>query len=174
MKYYDKMHYEEELDMFCGCIRANISIMLHKTIYEINSTLLLRTHFKPPSSVCNNFLLWSHVDFSRLLLLKYAIYSLFFIAVQMSISDVGYTFITYKNYIQTISYRNRVFIILIYSGCCKSLNMYALAETHIVCVTTASPFLSCQMYIPSILHISKRIYFHICLSTYTLVGHGTL
>ncbi len=42
------------------CIRANISIMLHKTIYEINSTLLLRTHFKPPSSVCNNFILRSH------------------------------------------------------------------------------------------------------------------
>ncbi len=39
--------------------------------------------------------------------------------------------------------------------------MYALAETHVVCVTTASPFLSCQVYIPSIKHISKRIYFHI-------------
>ncbi len=38
VKYYDKMHYEEELDLFCSCIRANISIMLHKTIYEINST----------------------------------------------------------------------------------------------------------------------------------------
>ncbi len=65
---YDKMHYEEELDLFCSCIRANISIMLHKTIYEINSTLLLRTHFKPPSSVCNNFFLRSHVEFGRLLL----------------------------------------------------------------------------------------------------------
>ncbi len=59
MKYYDKMHYEEELDLFCRCIRANISIILHKTVYEI-STLLLRTHFKPPSSVCNNFILRSH------------------------------------------------------------------------------------------------------------------
>ncbi len=64
VKYYDKMHNEEEFDLFCRCIRANISIMLHKTIYEINSTLktlistlLLRNHFKPPSSVCNNFLL---------------------------------------------------------------------------------------------------------------------
>ncbi len=47
VKYYDKMHYEEELDLF-WCIRGNISIMLHKTVYEINSTLLLRTHFKPP------------------------------------------------------------------------------------------------------------------------------
>ncbi len=73
----DKMLYEEDLDLFCSCIRANISIMLHKTIYEINITLLLRTHFKPPSSVCNNFLLWSHVEFGRLLLLKYANYSLF-------------------------------------------------------------------------------------------------
>ncbi len=46
VKYYEKMHYEEELDLFCSCIRANISIMLHKAIYEIQSTLLLRTHFK--------------------------------------------------------------------------------------------------------------------------------
>ncbi len=60
MKYYDKMHYEEELDLLCRCIRANISIILHKTVYEINSTLLLRTHFKPASSVCNNFILRSH------------------------------------------------------------------------------------------------------------------
>ncbi len=74
----DKMHYEEELDLFCRCIRANISIMLHKTIYEINSTLLLRTHFKPPLSVCNNFLLRSHVEFGCLLLLKYAFYSLLY------------------------------------------------------------------------------------------------
>ncbi len=74
MKHYDKMHYEEELDLFCSCIRANISIMLHKTIYEINSKILLRTHFKPPLSVCNNFLLRSPVEFGRLLLLKYAIY----------------------------------------------------------------------------------------------------
>ncbi len=37
--------------------------------------------------------------------------------------------------------------------------MYALTETHLVCDTTASPFLSCQVYIPSIIHISKRIYF---------------
>ncbi len=70
MKYFDKMHYEEELDLFCSCIRDNISIMLHKKIYEINSTLLLRTHFKPPSSVCNNFLLWSHLEFGHLLLLN--------------------------------------------------------------------------------------------------------
>ncbi len=58
---------------------------------------------------------------------------------------------------------------------CKSLNMYALAETHIVCdVTTASPFLSCQVYIPSIIHISKRIYFNFYLSIYTLGGRGRL
>ncbi len=61
--------------------------MLHKTIYEINSTLLLRTHFKPASSVCNNFLLRSHVEFGRLLLLKYAFIA-FYIAAQISISDV--------------------------------------------------------------------------------------
>ncbi len=57
--------------------------MLHKTIYEINITLLLKTHFKPPSSVCINFLLWSYVEFGHLLLLKYAIYN-----AEMSISDV--------------------------------------------------------------------------------------
>ncbi len=78
MKYNDKMHYEEELDLFCSYIRASISIMLHKTIYEINSTLLLRTHFKLPSSVCKYFLLRSRVEFGRLLLLKYAIYSLLY------------------------------------------------------------------------------------------------
>ncbi len=78
MKYYDKMHYEEKLDLFCRCIRANISIMLHKTIYEINSTLLLRTHFKPPSSVCNNFILETLDGGLKwvFLLLKYAIHSL--------------------------------------------------------------------------------------------------
>ncbi len=38
MKYYVKMHYEEELDLFCSSIRDNIRIMRHKTIYEINST----------------------------------------------------------------------------------------------------------------------------------------
>ncbi len=47
---------------------------------------------------------------------------------------------------------------------CKSLNMHALAETYVVCVTTASPFLSCQVYITSIIHISKRIYFQFYLS----------
>ncbi len=107
---------EAEWDLFCSCIRANISIMLHKTIYEINSTRLLKTHFKPPSSVCNNFLLLSHVEFGCLLLLKYAIYSLFLSLYKLAFQM--YTFIIMKisksqeNNIQTISYRNRVFIIL--------------------------------------------------------------
>ncbi len=53
--------------------------------------------------------------------------------------------------------------------------LYALAETHVVCdVTTVSPFLSCQVYIPSIIHISKRIYFNFYLSIYTLGGRGKL
>ncbi len=46
--------------------------------------------------------------------------------------------------------------------------LYALAETHVVCddVTSASPFWSCQVYIPSMIHISKRIYLiFICLYT---------
>ncbi len=35
--------------------------------------------------------------------------------------------------------------------------MYALAETHVVCdVITASLFLSCQVYIQSIIHIRKK------------------
>ncbi len=134
------MHYEEELDLFYRCIRANINIMLHKTIYEINSTLLLRTHFKPPSSVFNNFLLRSDVEFSCLLL-KYAFYSLY-IAAKMSISDVSYTFISRKTH-SNHSYRNCLLSYIIYSGCCHVYFccVKALAETHVVCnFTTASPF----------------------------------
>jgi len=108
------MHYEEELDLFCSCIRANISIMRHKTIFnEINSTLLLRTHFKPPSSVCNNFLLRSHVEFGHILLLKYAIY----ITAQIIISDVHIRLkkITYKSYFIVMVC---LLSCIIYSGCC--------------------------------------------------------
>ncbi len=121
MKYYDKMHYEEELDLFCRCIRAYISIMLHKTIYEINSTLLLRTHFKPPSSVCNNLLLRSHVEFGRLLLLKYAFYSLLYRCQNEHFRcklHIHLKKITYKPYpiviVCLLSY-------IIYSGCCHVL-----------------------------------------------------
>ncbi len=54
-------------------------------------------------------------------------------------------------------------------------NMYALAETLVVCyVTTASTFLSCHVYLPSIINISKRIYLNLYLSIYTLGGRGTL
>ncbi len=54
--------------------------------------------------------------------------------------------------------------------------LYAVAETHVVCddVTTASPFWSCQVYIPSMIRISKRIYFSFYLSIYTLGGRGRL
>ncbi len=112
MKYYDKMHYEEELDLFCSCIRANISIMLHKTIYEIN-TLLLRTHFRPPSIVCNNFILRSHVEFGHLLFFNYAIYSLLYCCI----SDVHIHLkkITYKTYSIVIMC---LLSYIIYSGCC--------------------------------------------------------
>ncbi len=176
------MHYEEELDLFCWCIGANISIMLHKTIYEINSALLLRTHFKPPSSVCNNFLLRSHVEFGRLLLLKYAFYGLLYRCKNEHFRcklHIHLKKITYKPYpiviVCLLSY-------IIYSGCChvyffccECLHMYAVAETHVVCdVTAASPFWSCQVYIPSIIHISKRIYLNFYLSMYTLGGRGTL
>ncbi len=53
--------------------------------------------------------------------------------------------------------------------------MCALADNHVVCdVTTASPILSCQVYLPSIKYISKMIYFNFNLSKYTLGGRGTL
>ncbi len=42
-------------------IHAHCSIMLHKTINKIYISRLLKTHFKPPSSVCNNFRLPSNV-----------------------------------------------------------------------------------------------------------------
>ncbi len=104
----------------------------------------------------------------------------FYTAAQINISAVH---IHQENHIQTIFYRNCAFIILYdlwLLSClfllCKCLNMYAPAETHIVCVKTAfiSLFLSGQVYIPSIIHISKRIYFQFYLSIYTLGGRGTL
>ncbi len=116
--------------------------MLHKTIYESNSTLLLRTHFKPPSSVCNNLLLRSHVEFGCLLLLKYPFYSLLY---HCKNEHFRCTHSSQENHIETISYRNRVFIILynlVAVVMFISAVLYALAETHVVCddVTSASPF----------------------------------
>ncbi len=79
----------------------------------------------------------------------------FYSAAQLSISDVHIHLkkITYKLYyiviVCLLSY-------IIYSG----LNLFALF------VTTASPFLSCQVYIPSIIHINKRIYFQFYLSIF--------
>ncbi len=63
----------------------------------------------------------------------------FYITAQINISDVH---IHQENHIQTIFYRNRVFIILYnlwwHLSClfllCKCISMYALAETHVVCV----------------------------------------
>ncbi len=108
------------------------------------------------------------------------LFTAFYIAAYVSILNVHIQVkkITYKPYpiviVCLLSY-------IIYSGCChvylccKSLNMYALAETHVVCdVTTASPILSCQVYIPSIIHISKTIYLNLYLSIYTLGGRSTL
>ncbi len=173
------MHYEEELDLFCRCIRANISIMLHKTIYEVNSTLLLKTHFKPSSSVCNNFLLRSHVEFGHSLLLN-MLFIAFRITAQISISDVHIHLkkITYKPYpivnVCLLSY-------IIYSGCChvyfccvKTLTCMLWLKLTLFVITTASPFLSYHVYIPSIIHISKIIYLNFYLSIYTLGGRGTL
>ncbi len=52
-------------------IRAHCSIMLHKIINKIYIPLLLKTHFKPPSSIWNNFRLLSDVCFGHVMLLKY-------------------------------------------------------------------------------------------------------
>ncbi len=138
MKYYDKMHYEEELDLFCRCIRANISIMLHKTIYEINSTLLLRTHFKPPSSVCNNFILRSHVEFGCLPLLKYAFYSLLYRCKNEHFRcklNIHLKKITYKPYPIVIVC---LLFYIIYSAVVMFISavLYVLAETQVVCDVT--------------------------------------
>ncbi len=146
--------------------------MLHKTIYEINSTLLLRTHFKPPSSVCNNFLLPSHVEFGRLLLNM--LFIAFYIAAKMSISDVSYIFISRKSHRNHILV-NRVFIIfIIYSGCCHVIlflvlckALYALAKTRCLwCLQAPLRSEVARCVHPSMIHIVKgSILIFICLYT---------
>ncbi len=94
----------------------------------------------------------------------------FYIAAQISISDVHI-------HLRKITYKYPIVIVcLLYdSGCChvyfccvKAITcMLWLKLTLFVMFTTASPFLSCQVYIPSITHITKRIYFH-CICLYTL------
>ncbi len=117
-----------------------------------------------------------HVVFDHLLLLN-MLFIAFYIAAQISISDVH---IHLKKHIQTIFYRTRVFIILIiYSGCCHVYFCCVKALTYMVWlkltlfVTTASQFLSCHVYILSIIHI-KIIYFQFYLSIHTLGSRGTL
>ncbi len=53
---------------------------------------------KPPSSVCNNLLLRSHLEFGRLLLLKYAIYSLLYRCKNDAAAFQMYTFISRKSH----------------------------------------------------------------------------
>ncbi len=151
------MHYEEELDLFCSCIRANISIMLHKTIYEINSKLLFRTHFKPPSSVINYFLfsitcgIWSFT----VVKICYA----FYIAAQIRISDVHIHLnkITYKPYSIVIVC---LLFYIIYSGCCHVYFccvyfLYTIYVLYIYCIHTlravlilfSSPYNICRLFI---------------------------
>ncbi len=76
-------------------------------------SLLLRTYFKPPSIVCNKFILRSHVEFGHLLLFSYAIYSLLYCCI----SDVHIHLkkITYKTYSIVIMC---LLSYIIYSGCC--------------------------------------------------------
>ncbi len=81
--------------------------------------------------------------------------SLYKLAFQM------YTFIIMKisksqeNHIQTISYHNRVFIIL-YNLYCGYCHVYFCCD-----VTTASPFLSYHVYIPSVIHFKKGSIFNL-------------
>ncbi len=71
---------------------------MSKNLYLCIFWLIIKT----PLSVCNNFLLQSHMEFGRLLLLQYAIYSLLYRCTHSS----------QENHKQTVFYRNRVFIIL--------------------------------------------------------------
>ncbi len=57
MKYYVKMYYEEELDLFCKCIRANISIMLNRQFMRLRVN---------PNSLSYPFLLPLPLSFVRL------------------------------------------------------------------------------------------------------------
>ncbi len=50
-----------------------ISFKLHMTINDINITLLLECHYQSLLSVCNNFWLWSSVDFVQIMRQKYVI-----------------------------------------------------------------------------------------------------
>ncbi len=43
------------------------------TINEINTTLILECHYQSLLSVCNNFWLWSSVDFGQMMRKKYVI-----------------------------------------------------------------------------------------------------
>ncbi len=50
-----------------------ISFKLHMTINEIYTTLLFECHYQSLLSVCNNFWLWSNVDFGLMMRQKYVI-----------------------------------------------------------------------------------------------------
>ncbi len=50
-----------------GNREITISFKLHTTINEINTTLLLECHYQTLFSVCNNFWLWSNVDFGQMM-----------------------------------------------------------------------------------------------------------
>ncbi len=45
MKYYEKVHYEEELDLFCRCIRA----VVNPTLHMLHVSFVWQTRFKPVS-----------------------------------------------------------------------------------------------------------------------------
>ncbi len=56
-----------------GNREITISFQLHMTINEINTTLLLECHYQSLLSVCNNFWLWSKVDFGQMMRKKYVV-----------------------------------------------------------------------------------------------------
>ncbi len=50
-----------------------ISFKLHKTINEVNASLLLQRHYQSLLSVCNNVWLRFNVDFGQMMRQKYVV-----------------------------------------------------------------------------------------------------
>ncbi len=93
-------YYDEVLDLFCSCSRANISI--------IKQFMRLTVHFYSELTsnhhVCNHFLLWSCGIWSCcLLLLKYAMYSLLYCCTN---KHFRCTHSSQENHILTVFYCN--------------------------------------------------------------------
>ncbi len=55
----------------------NCVLAIEKNCNEINTTLLLECHYQSQLSVCNNFWLWSNVDFGQMMKQKYVISNIY-------------------------------------------------------------------------------------------------